>query len=584
MTTPATCQEPGCTGSILDGYCDVCGTPAAASGAPAAAAPAPTPGGPPAPPPRPAACRGADHARTDPSRSSCPTATPCAQPGCTGTILDGYCDVCGSAADQPPAGTESADELPDRLHPLAASNRLSATVIGLGTGAADRLQDHPTAVLLVAADAGGPARGRAHVVPPLPAIDASAAVMKDPVVPEDKRFCSNVRHQGRAQHRRSAGAHDRLLPQVPAGVLLRPQAQARRSRGRAVRSGRLPRPRRSGLDLPRPRPQCLRTAGSCSRACSTPATPTRWPRRSPSSASSPRSSTRTSSRSTTSSPRGCRLHRHGVRRGHLAQGPAQAADAQGRALRPLPVDQALAYIIEILPAFQYLHDLGLVYCDFKPDNLIQVGDDIKLIDLGGVRRIDDDDSAIFGTVGYQAPEVAEQGVSVASDIYTIGRTLVVLTMEFKGYQTTYVDSLPPVEETPSSSTTTRSTGCCSRLRDLTRRPVRLADEMRVQMLGVLREVVPRTPRRHPGRHVGGVGALRGAGDRDRPAGLVVPARLRPDPHDRQASLIREVRAMRPHERLDALRAADPCHARRALELARVGSNAATSAWSTATNG
>ena len=79
---------------------------------------------------------------------------------------------------------------------------------------------------------------------------------------------------------------------------------------------------------------------------------------------------------------------------------------------PLPVDQALAYILEILPAFQYLHDLGLVYCDFKPDNIIQVGDEVKLIDLGGVRRADDDDSAIFGTVGYQAPEVAELGVSV----------------------------------------------------------------------------------------------------------------------------------------------------------------------------
>ncbi len=105
---------------------------------------------------------------------------------------------------------------------------------------------------------------------------------------------------------------------------------------------------------------------------------------------------------------------------------------------PLPVDQALAYILEVLPAFQYLHDLGLVYCDFKPDNLIQVGDAVKLIDLGGVRRIDDQESAIYGTVGYQAPEVAEIGPSVASDIYTIGRTLVVLCMEFRGYQGTYL--------------------------------------------------------------------------------------------------------------------------------------------------
>ena len=38
---------------------------------------------------------------------------------------------------------------------------------------------------------------------------------------------------------------------------------------------------------------------------------------------------------------------------------------------PLPVDQAIAFCIEILPALGHLHDLGLLYCDFKPDNVIQ---------------------------------------------------------------------------------------------------------------------------------------------------------------------------------------------------------------------
>ena len=37
--------------------------------------------------------------------------------------------------------------------------------------------------------------------------------------------------------------------------------------------------------------------------------------------------------------------------------------------------------------------------------------------------------------------------SVASDIYTVGRTLAVLMMEFRGYQSTYVKSLPPVDDT-----------------------------------------------------------------------------------------------------------------------------------------
>ena len=65
----------------------------------------------------------------------------------------------------------------------------------------------------------------------------------------------------------------------------------------------------------------------------------------------------------------------------------------------------------------------LLYCDFKPANVIQVGDSVKLIDLGGVRRIDDDASPIYGTVGFQAPEVPRDGTSIPSDIYTVGRTL-----------------------------------------------------------------------------------------------------------------------------------------------------------------
>src|SRR5207237_4153034 len=100
----------------------------------------------------------------------------------------------------------------------------------------------------------------------------------------------------------------------------------------------------------------------------------------------------------------------------------------GGAYDPFPADQSIAYIVEILPAFSYLHSQGLLYCDFKPDNVIQAGDTIKLIDLGGVRRVDDEQSAIYGTTGFQAPEVADVGPSVASDIFTVGRTLAVLAM------------------------------------------------------------------------------------------------------------------------------------------------------------
>ena len=107
----------------------------------------------------------------------------------------------------------------------------------------------------------------------------------------------------------------------------------------------------------------------------------------------------------------------------------------------VPLGHALAYAIEVLPALGYLHDRGLVYCDFKPDNVIQTEEQLKLIDMGGVRRIDSDEP-IYGTVGYQAPEIGTDGPSVSSDLFTVARALAVLTFEFKGYQSSYKFTFP----------------------------------------------------------------------------------------------------------------------------------------------
>ena len=88
-----------------------------------------------------------------------------------------------------------------------------------------------------------------------------------------------------------------------------------------------------------------------------------------------------------------RLHRHGVRRTATACASVLEARraANGDRPDPLPVDQAIAYVLEILPALGHLHDLGLLFCDFKPDNVIRTPDSVKLIDLGGVYRMDDDE-------------------------------------------------------------------------------------------------------------------------------------------------------------------------------------------------
>ncbi|WP_425833639.1 tetratricopeptide repeat protein [Streptomyces fractus] len=157
---------------------------------------------------------------------------------------------------------------------------------------------------------------------------------------------------------------------------------------------------------------------------------------------------------------------------------------------PLPVEQACAYGIEALEALGHLHSRNLLYCDFKVDNAIQTEDQLKLIDMGAVRRMDDDESAIYGTVGFQAPEVAEVGPSIASDLYTVARTLALLTFDFQGYTNVFADSLPD----PDNIEVFRKYESFYRLlvRATDPDPARRfasAQEMAEQLTGVLREVV-----------------------------------------------------------------------------------------------
>ncbi len=163
---------------------------------------------------------------------------------------------------------------------------------------------------------------------------------------------------------------------------------------------------------------------------------------------------------------------------------------------PLPVEQACAYGIEALEALGHLHSRNLLYCDFKVDNAIQTENQLKLIDLGAVRRMDDDESAIYGTVGYQAPEVAEVGPSVASDLYTVARTLAVLTFDFQGYTNVFVDSLPDPDHIEVFRTYESFYRLLVRATDPDpARRFSSAQEMAEQLTGVLREVVALQTRR-----------------------------------------------------------------------------------------
>jgi serine/threonine-protein kinase PknG len=153
----------------------------------------------------------------------------------------------------------------------------------------------------------------------------------------------------------------------------------------------------------------------------------------------------------------------------------------------LPVAEAIAYLLEILPALAYLHSIGLVYNDLKPENIMLTEEQLKLIDLGAVSRINSF-GYLYGTPGFQAPEIVRTGPTVATDIYTVGRTLAALTLNLRTRNGRYQDGLPagdPVLQTYDSfgRLLRRATDPDPRRRFTT------AHEMSAQLMGVLREVV-----------------------------------------------------------------------------------------------
>ncbi len=121
----------------------------------------------------------------------------------------------------------------------------------------------------------------------------------------------------------------------------------------------------------------------------------------------------------------------------------QIMEEQGK---PFDVATAIQYILGILPAFAYLAKLGLVYCDFKPQNvMLEVLKDgsqiVKLIDLGTVIKYGPHPDSVYGTHGFYAPE-AVRAPSPETDLYTTCRTL--------AYMVTLMDLANPIFGMPHS--------------------------------------------------------------------------------------------------------------------------------------
>ena len=100
-----------------------------------------------------------------------------------------------------------------------------------------------------------------------------------------------------------------------------------------------------------------------------------------------------------------------------------------RRLGRLPVDEAIAYAIEIARALGAAHARGIVHRDVKPQNvLVDEEGSAKVTDFGIARVMDDSgltaEGRVLGTTDYVSPEQAlGHEVNGQSDLYSLGVVL-----------------------------------------------------------------------------------------------------------------------------------------------------------------
>jgi serine/threonine-protein kinase PknG len=385
--------------------------------------------------------------------------TACLEPGCDGTIdADGYCDTCGTAAAPaaavPPGRAGAAGQASVRT---SHSTRTGTT----GSTSSSVSSRNSSSVSSRTRGSRGGSTGRSRrgnlgagliEVPPVPYKDPMSAIMLNPQVPEHKRFCSNCGEPVGRGRDGNPGRTEGFCRKCRTAFSFEPKLKAGDRVGQYEVLGCIAHGGLGWIYLAKDKNVSdrwvvlmgLLDSGDADAMAA---------------AAAERKFLAEVSHPSivqilnfvqhpdpkTGAPVGYIVMEY-VGGSSLKQ--IRAEYRQGGQPAPLPVEQAIAYAIEILPAFGYLHSLNLVYNDFKPDNIIQSEEQLKLIDMGGVIHMDDLDSAIYGTKGFQAPEIADEGPSVESDLYTVGRTLAVLTLDFKGYTSTYLHSLPTPDEAP----------------------------------------------------------------------------------------------------------------------------------------
>jgi serine/threonine-protein kinase PknG len=398
----------------------------------------------------------------------------CKRLNCGGEVEDGYCNVCGLAAAKVLTGSTIAQQVTGRTAqttPTSANTSATSSSTSMTTRSSKGTRRTSTS----ANRSTRKQLGAGLVsIPAAPSTDPEKAIMAEAVVPENKRFCSSCNHQLKRERGfcSKCGQKFSFVPSLKPGDLVLDQYEVKG----AIAYGGLGWIY-LGFDKILARYVVLKGLLNTEDAAS--------------------AAVAVAERKFLAAMKHPNIVGIYNFVSHGGEGFIIMEYVGGQNLKdirkargPLPPAEAIAYIHRVLSAFSYLHAQGVVYCDFKPDNMMLEGDDIKLIDMGGVRRLDDPDGDIYGTVGYTAPEIAEDGPSVASDIYTVGRTLAVMLTNIPGFSKANLHSLPPPQDEPLFAQ--HESLYRWLLRSTAPQPgdrFTSADEMADQLLGVLREMV-----------------------------------------------------------------------------------------------
>lgn len=107
--------------------------------------------------------------------------------------------------------------------------------------------------------------------------------------------------------------------------------------------------------------------------------------------------------------------------------------------RRLPEDISRKLFYDLIKAVETCHKCGIIHGDIKLENILLSSNfNIKLIDFGFAKRIDEGVSSLIGTKFYAAPECYTSSVmeyyGVPSDIFSLGVVLFVLVMGFYPFE------------------------------------------------------------------------------------------------------------------------------------------------------